>query len=235
MNGQKKHPVKSSRSEDEDLTSLVNQLQLNADQFEKCIQQIQKLQIEDTENESNGSPLKHNSEVKEILSQVENLLSPLFLDVDKVKKRKYPLARLVEDDVNQLYDRFRKQHGIYRNLYNQLKPACPTPAVDLSKGLSDNQIQVEKNPVREMSLPEQLLQTLDNLDSDNLKRFRWYLKQERSVSASHLENADSVDIVDKMVECFGAKGAFNTTLNILRKLKQNNLADQLENNLKEVN
>lgn len=212
------------------MNSLVLRLQLNADQFEKSIQQIQKLLTEDTKNESNGSPLKHHSEVKEIVSQVENLLAPLFMDVDKVKKRKYPLAHIVEDDVNQLYGRFMKKHKIYINLYDNLKPVCPTPAVDESKGLPENQIQVEKNPVKMMSLPEQLLQTLDDLDNDNLKRFRWYLKQEQWVSASRLENADSVDMVDRMVESLGAKGAFNTTLDILRKLKLNNLADQLENN-----
>ncbi|ROI38990.1 Myosin-9 [Anabarilius grahami] len=79
------------------------------------------------------------------------------------------------------------------------------------------------------NIPEQLLEMLDDLESGKLKRFKWFLKQHGSISASFLENTDNTDIVDEMVKCDGPKGALKLTVDILKKMKQNHLAEQLEN------
>ncbi|XP_073694426.1 NACHT, LRR and PYD domains-containing protein 12-like [Garra rufa] len=82
--------------------------------------------------------------------------------------------------------------------------------------------------------PEQLLDTLDALDREQLKRFKWHLKQDAHASAVDLENSDTVDTVDLMKACCGPEGAVKITLNILRKMKLNHLAEDLENKLKEL-
>ncbi|XP_042602620.1 LOW QUALITY PROTEIN: NACHT, LRR and PYD domains-containing protein 3-like [Cyprinus carpio] len=79
---------------------------------------------------------------------------------------------------------------------------------------------------------EQLLETLDALDREKLKRFNWHLKQDAHASAVDLENADTVVTVDLMMACCGPERAMKITLNILRKMKLNHLAEDLENKLK---
>lgn len=78
------------------------------------------------------------------------------------------------------------------------------------------------------SVPEQLVETLDELDEGKLKRFKWYLKQNKADLADELENADVTDTVDKMVESFGPEGAVKITQDILKKMKHLQLAEQLE-------
>nr|XP_055062447.1 NACHT, LRR and PYD domains-containing protein 12 [Misgurnus anguillicaudatus] len=80
------------------------------------------------------------------------------------------------------------------------------------------------------SVLEQLVETLDELDEGKLKRFKWYLKQNKAISAYELENADVTDTVDKMVESFGLEGAVKITQDILKKMKHLQLAEQLERN-----
>ncbi|KAL1250767.1 hypothetical protein QQF64_018563, partial [Cirrhinus molitorella] len=49
-----------------------------------------------------------------------------------------------------------------------------------------------------------------------------------------MEKADIFDTVDKMVVCFGPEVAVNVMVEILRKMNQNNLAEQLENEHKQA-
>nr|XP_055068380.1 NLR family CARD domain-containing protein 3-like [Misgurnus anguillicaudatus] len=67
-----------------------------------------------------------------------------------------------------------------------------------------------------------------DLEEDKLKRFKSILRQDGPIPASKLEKADVTDTVDKMLECFGSEGAVKITINILRKINQNQLAEQLE-------
>ncbi|XP_067292716.1 NACHT, LRR and PYD domains-containing protein 3-like [Pseudorasbora parva] len=76
--------------------------------------------------------------------------------------------------------------------------------------------------------------TLDDLIEHDLKRFKSYLKDDGPVGAGKLERADVTDIVDIMMERFGAEEAVKKTLNILRKMNQNQLAEDLQNNYTEV-
>ncbi|ROL53438.1 NACHT, LRR and PYD domains-containing protein 12 [Anabarilius grahami] len=80
---------------------------------------------------------------------------------------------------------------------------------------------------------EHLLDTLETLDSEKLKRFKWHLKQDAHVSAADLESADVIDTVDLMMACCGPERAVKITLNILRKMRQNHLAEELENEIKD--
>ncbi|KAI7804904.1 putative NACHT [Triplophysa rosa] len=83
------------------------------------------------------------------------------------------------------------------------------------------------------SVSELLKDSLNELIKDQLKEFRWELKSHYGISASELENADVLDTVDKIVEYHGPEEAVKVTLNILRKMNQNHLAELLENKHKE--
>ncbi|XP_048026780.1 NACHT, LRR and PYD domains-containing protein 3-like [Megalobrama amblycephala] len=82
------------------------------------------------------------------------------------------------------------------------------------------------------SVEELLEKSLNELKKAELKKFQWHLKKHGCISNSDMENADRLDTVDKMVACFGPKEAVKIMVEILRKMNQNNLAEQLENNHK---
>lgn len=72
------------------------------------------------------------------------------------------------------------------------------------------------------------MNSLMDLVKVDLKRFQWHLTSQKHMSKSEMENSDVLDTVDKMVARFGPEGAVKITVEILRKMKQNNLAEQLE-------
>ncbi|XP_048015060.1 NACHT, LRR and PYD domains-containing protein 12-like isoform X4 [Megalobrama amblycephala] len=74
----------------------------------------------------------------------------------------------------------------------------------------------------------------DDLKRDDLKRFKSYLKEDGLIGAGKLEKAGVTEIVDIMMERFEAEEAVKITLNILRKMNQNQLAEELQNNYTEV-
>ncbi|XP_048024610.1 NACHT, LRR and PYD domains-containing protein 12-like [Megalobrama amblycephala] len=81
-----------------------------------------------------------------------------------------------------------------------------------------------------MAPVEELLEkSLNELLEAELKTFQWHLKNHEHISNSDMENADRLKTVDKMVACFGQEEAVKITVEILRKMNQNNLAEQLEN------
>lgn len=84
-----------------------------------------------------------------------------------------------------------------------------------------------------MASVSDLVDSLNDLIEDQQKMFRWHLKNEYGMSASELEKADVLDTVDKMVERYQQEEAVKITLNILRKIKQNQLAEELEKKHKE--
>ncbi|XP_048010482.1 NACHT, LRR and PYD domains-containing protein 3-like [Megalobrama amblycephala] len=84
------------------------------------------------------------------------------------------------------------------------------------------------------SVEELLEKSLKELVEAELKEFQWYLKNDhKCISRSDVEKADILDTVDKMVACFGPEEAVKNTVEILRKINQNNLAEQLENKHKQ--
>nr|XP_055062445.1 NACHT, LRR and PYD domains-containing protein 12-like isoform X2 [Misgurnus anguillicaudatus] len=78
-----------------------------------------------------------------------------------------------------------------------------------------------------------LVNSLNELIKAQLKEFQWHLKNHGGISASELEDADVLDTVDKIMKCYGPDAAMEITLNILRKMNQNHLAQLLENKHKE--
>ncbi|KAA0721505.1 NACHT, LRR and PYD domains-containing protein 4E NALP-epsilon [Triplophysa tibetana] len=79
------------------------------------------------------------------------------------------------------------------------------------------------------SIKKLLIDSLDDLDKAQLKRFRSYLRNDYKFPASVLEEADVLDTVDKMVEREKQEGAVKITLDILKKINRNDLVEELEN------
>ena len=79
---------------------------------------------------------------------------------------------------------------------------------------------------------EHLLGTLEKLGKDGLKKFQWFLQKKvldgfDPIPKSRLEGADRTDTVDRMVETYTREGALKITVEILRKMDQNDLAERL--------
>lgn len=85
------------------------------------------------------------------------------------------------------------------------------------------------------SIKQLLWKTFNDLGQNELKTFLWCLKDTTPIQKSKIENADILVIVDAIVDCFGPDEAVKTMVKILRKMQQNNLAEQLENNHKQGN
>ncbi|XP_050963869.1 NACHT, LRR and PYD domains-containing protein 12 isoform X2 [Labeo rohita] len=79
------------------------------------------------------------------------------------------------------------------------------------------------------SVKQLLNDTLDDLEEKELKRFKSYLREDGPIPVSVLEKADATDTVDQMLDRFGPERAVKITLDILKKMNQNHLAEQLEN------
>ncbi|KAK2915751.1 hypothetical protein Q8A67_000125 [Cirrhinus molitorella] len=79
-----------------------------------------------------------------------------------------------------------------------------------------------------------LVKTLKDLVKKDLEMFQWHLEKDHEcISKSEIENADRLKTVDMMVACFGLEEAVKIMVSILRKMNQNNLAEQLENKHKQ--
>ncbi|KAL1276841.1 hypothetical protein QQF64_036464 [Cirrhinus molitorella] len=83
------------------------------------------------------------------------------------------------------------------------------------------------------SVSKQLLSALDELVTDELKRFKWHLKNYYSISAADLEKADAPDTVDLMMKRFRPEEAVKIAVDILRKMNLNQVAEDLENKPKQ--
>ncbi|KAL1276202.1 hypothetical protein QQF64_035825 [Cirrhinus molitorella] len=86
-----------------------------------------------------------------------------------------------------------------------------------------------------VSVEEMLVKSLKELEEAELKECHWHLqKAYKCISKSEVEKADIFDTVDKMVACFGPEEAAKNMVDILRKMNQNDLAKQLENEHKQA-
>ncbi|XP_067084516.1 NACHT, LRR and PYD domains-containing protein 3-like isoform X2 [Osmerus mordax] len=79
---------------------------------------------------------------------------------------------------------------------------------------------------------KQLLKTLEQLEEKELKTFQWFLHHGVSdgfdpIPKSRLEKAARTDTVDRMVETYTLEGALKITVEILKEMNQNNLAQKL--------
>nr|XP_046195498.1 NACHT, LRR and PYD domains-containing protein 12-like [Oncorhynchus gorbuscha] len=84
-----------------------------------------------------------------------------------------------------------------------------------------------------ISVKERLLAVLDDLSSDELKRFKWHLTTEQQLDGfphipkGRMETSDGLDIVDQMVQKYRGNVAVQITLDILKKISRNDLAEKL--------
>ncbi|XP_067248564.1 NACHT, LRR and PYD domains-containing protein 12-like isoform X1 [Chanodichthys erythropterus] len=84
------------------------------------------------------------------------------------------------------------------------------------------------------SVKDLLDKSLNELVQAELKKFQWHLVNDHEcISKCEMENADRLDTVDKMVARFGPEEAVKIMVEILKKMNQNNLAEQLENKHKQ--
>ncbi|XP_026071832.1 apoptosis-associated speck-like protein containing a CARD [Carassius auratus] len=86
-----------------------------------------------------------------------------------------------------------------------------------------------------MAVHEILLDCLENLDSDELKIFKWHLTQGvnefAKIPKSQLENEPRCAIVECMINRFQTDGAGELTLLVLKKMNQMNSAKELQEKL----
>ncbi|XP_041812283.1 envoplakin-like [Chelmon rostratus] len=123
-------PVKITKSQANDLAIVISRMQKNADQMEKTILQSEEQLALDTHRKGKGWDLIHQKVNSDNLSESENLLKLLFMDVDKSKKLQHPQAHEIERDVTNLHDRWAKNCAIYRQLYNQMLNLEPKKKID---------------------------------------------------------------------------------------------------------
>ncbi|CAM4575154.1 unnamed protein product [Leuciscus chuanchicus] len=84
------------------------------------------------------------------------------------------------------------------------------------------------------SVSELLLEALDDLNTEELKRFKWRFKNHYHVPSAALDKADRPDTVDLMMKRFRPEEAVKIMVEILRKMNQNHVAEQLENKHKQA-
>ncbi|XP_037399561.1 NACHT, LRR and PYD domains-containing protein 12-like isoform X1 [Pygocentrus nattereri] len=86
------------------------------------------------------------------------------------------------------------------------------------------------------NIPQVLLKTLQNLGKDDLKLFQWHLTNGvegvTPIQKSGLENADRPDTVDQIVQKYRHDGSVEITLAVLKKINQNQVAEELMTELR---
>uniref|UniRef100_A0A673KI79 Si:ch211-114l13.9 n=1 Tax=Sinocyclocheilus rhinocerous TaxID=307959 RepID=A0A673KI79_9TELE len=82
-----------------------------------------------------------------------------------------------------------------------------------------------------------IFDALSELLEAEFKEFKWKLSnsgtQDNSISRGKLENANRHEVVDLIVQQYGSSDAGKIAIRVLRKIKQNDLADQLKGKLQE--
>ncbi len=82
-----------------------------------------------------------------------------------------------------------------------------------------------------------ILEALQELLDAEFKEFKWHLSnggtQDNSIPRGKLENADRHDVVTLMVQQYRGSDAGKIAIRVLRKIKLNELADQLKGKLPE--
>ncbi|KAL0187564.1 hypothetical protein M9458_014663, partial [Cirrhinus mrigala] len=85
-----------------------------------------------------------------------------------------------------------------------------------------------------MAVHEILLECLENLDSEEMELFTWYLTQginDFKIPKGQLEKKPRCAVVDCMIQRYHRDGAGNLTLLVLEKMKQMDLAKELREKL----
>ncbi|KAL1281431.1 hypothetical protein QQF64_000234 [Cirrhinus molitorella] len=81
----------------------------------------------------------------------------------------------------------------------------------------------------------EILDALSELLEDEFKKFKWHLSSsgtKDSIARGKLESANRQEVVDLIVQQYKSSDAGTIAVRVLRKIKQNELADQLKRKLK---
>ncbi|KAK2892364.1 hypothetical protein Q8A67_012352 [Cirrhinus molitorella] len=147
----------------------------------------------------------------------EHLLSALDeLDTDELKRFKWHL----------------KNHKGFSAADLEKADAPDTVDLMMKRFTPEEAVKITVDILRKMNL-NQLLSALDELVTDELKRFKWHLKSHEGFSAAGLEKADAPDTVDLMMKRFTPEEAVKITVDILREMNLNQMAEDLENKHKQ--
>ncbi|KTF82083.1 hypothetical protein cypCar_00042742 [Cyprinus carpio] len=83
-----------------------------------------------------------------------------------------------------------------------------------------------------------ILDALQELLEDEFKEFKWHLSnsgtKDNSIPRGKLENVNRHDLVTLMVQQYGGSDAGKIAVRVLKKINQNELADELKKKLLEV-
>lgn len=89
----------------------------------------------------------------------------------------------------------------------------------------------------EKKIREHLQNTFEDLGEENLRKFKIKLRdrtEEPRVRQATIDKIkDAYDLVDVMVNTFTLKGAIPVTLEVLKAIKANNLAEELSKNTRD--
>ncbi|XP_035985507.1 envoplakin [Fundulus heteroclitus] len=140
--GSPKGSSKITKSQASSLALLIAKMQTNADQVEKHILKSEEKLAVDAEHEKNDLPFEHQNDVSAKLTEAENLLKDLFLDVDKAKKLKHPQAKEIENDIIHLHERWLKDCSFYREIYDQIDDVSLMPRINWGPILNQKQKQL---------------------------------------------------------------------------------------------
>lgn len=79
------------------------------------------------------------------------------------------------------------------------------------------------------------LKALDELDDDDFERFVFFLCQmdEEKIPKGAMSHKSRVVVAQKMIETYGKQDALQITIGILKEMKNNNLASQLEKQIQQ--
>ncbi|XP_048867730.1 apoptosis-associated speck-like protein containing a CARD [Brienomyrus brachyistius] len=86
------------------------------------------------------------------------------------------------------------------------------------------------------SLADLLLDYLEEISDEELKRFKWKLsntkyKELKPLPRGQVMGLDRTDLADKMISCYSKVDALNVMLEILKKMNLNDLAQRLDEDL----
>ncbi|XP_044200627.1 caspase b-like [Thunnus albacares] len=84
-----------------------------------------------------------------------------------------------------------------------------------------------------MPVPQLLLEILEDLRDDDFKKFKFYLTTHvldscRPIPKSRLEKASWTDTVTEMIQTYSDESSVNITVEILKKIYNNNAAEKLK-------
>nr|XP_023698193.1 NACHT, LRR and PYD domains-containing protein 3-like [Paramormyrops kingsleyae] len=90
------------------------------------------------------------------------------------------------------------------------------------------------------SLADLLLEYLEELDGEQLKKFKWTLshtkyKELKPLPRGQVKDLDRTDLTDTMISYYKEVGALEVTLEILKNMTLNDLAERLKEDLQKCN